>query len=107
MGGHGRLEGRRCAPCAQKRSAQAAKDRSFELRVMVEAMWADGLTMREIGELMGWSKRSAAVRVSNLRSRGYDLPYRRTPEQIARMTAGADERLAAARAKYRQMREAA
>lgn len=68
---------------------------------MVETMWAAGFTARQIAAEMGWTAKKPNVLVSNLRRQGYDLPHRRTPEQIARITAGSDQRLAKARAQHR------
>jgi hypothetical protein len=42
-------------------------------RSLVEGMWADGWSGREIADVLGWGKASS---VSVLRNYGYDLPYR-------------------------------
>lgn len=93
--------GGRCTPCANKIPREA----DLMKRWRIEELWADGHTTREICEAMGL--KYATSNVSNWRSRGYDLPHRRTPEQIARMTAGSEQALAKARATWKQMREAA
>lgn len=80
----------RCAQCA---ATHAAAPRRAE----VERLWAEGLTGRQIAESLGWAPKTAGRMISGYRARGYDLPHRRTPEQIARITAGSDERLANAR----------
>lgn len=38
--------------------------------------WAEGLSYRQIGERLGWSRQQAGREVSHLRELGYDLPYR-------------------------------
>jgi hypothetical protein len=48
-------------------------------RRCVEELWAEGHTVREMKELLG-----PGFNVSVLRSRGYNLPYRR-PEYAKRM----------------------
>jgi hypothetical protein len=51
-------------------------------RALAEGMWADGWTEREIREVLGRFQVGAA------RRGGWDLPHRRTREQVARITAG-------------------
>jgi transposase len=70
------------------------KFRHQRRRALVERLWAEGLTAREIGEELG----QKPVNTSVLRTLGYDLPHRRTPEQIARITADSGAHLAKARA---------
>ena len=52
-------------------------------RRMVEEMWAEGLTARQIGEALGWEMKNPGARISTLRSRGYDLPRRYSDDRIA------------------------
>ena len=74
-------------------------------RRLVEDMWAEGMTAREIADALGWrTKHPGQVMVTLRRSRGYNLPHRRTPAQIARITAGSAARLAKARAVYAAQR---
>jgi hypothetical protein len=54
-------------------------------RALVEGMWADGWTQREIREVLPSFHLGAA------RQRGWNLPHRRTPEQVARIKAGTRE----------------
>jgi len=42
----------------------------------IVAWWAEGLTLREIGERLGWSKGHLSMEMHRLRGKGYDLPYR-------------------------------
>lgn len=84
---------RRCAQCAKPVAAERERERARAHRERVERLWADGLTRREIEAVVG-----SRLNISTLRNHGYNLPHRRSPEQIARIMAGADERLAKARA---------
>jgi hypothetical protein len=93
----GRSRGR-CRACANK----VPRPSDVIHRATVEALWADGRTLREISDFLGCGYNSSIV--SNWRSRGYDLPHRRTAEQIARITAGSDERLAKGRRVWKEMR---
>lgn len=80
-----------CIEC--KRAADAW------LRRQVEEMWAEGMTGRQIADALGWKSKNPAQHICALRRDGYNLPHRRTPEQIARMTGGdGDDRLKRARA---------
>jgi hypothetical protein len=54
-------------------------------RSVTEGMWADGWTSREIADVFG---HATLAWVPVMRRRGWDLPYRRTPEQVARIRAG-------------------
>lgn len=84
--------GGRCMPCANKipRLAHVAH------RQTIEAMWAEGRTILQVCEAMGLKPNAEMISV--WRARGYDLPHRRTPEQVARITAASAENLAKARA---------
>jgi hypothetical protein len=59
-------------------------------RQLAEGMWADGWTYREIAEAFGVSVDRMAVAVAQWRKQGHAdaFPHRRTPEQVARITAG-------------------
>lgn len=52
-------------------------------RTLCEGMWADGWTCGEIAKILGVDARTLTSR----RKHGWDLPHRRTPEQIERMRA--------------------
>jgi hypothetical protein len=59
-------------------------------RQLAEGMWADGWTTREMAEAFGISKDRMGLTLATWRRRGYAdaFPHRRTPEQVARITAG-------------------
>jgi hypothetical protein len=75
--GHGPHAPRYCVSCAQRHVEHPPTAK----RLLAEAMWADGATTSEIRAATGYL-------VQDLRARGADLPYRRTPEQVARLRAG-------------------
>ncbi len=81
----------RCRACWK---VHRAADEWRGYRRMVEGMWAEGMTGRQIDAALGLK----GLNISALRARGYNLPHRRTPEQIARIVTGTDDRLAKARA---------
>lgn len=87
----------RCHACDMRWNPKRLAAR-VEYRTAIEAMWADGLTSREIGRLMGWTPGSAKVRIGQLRARGYDLPYRRSPEAVAKFKVCGPANMAKARA---------
>lgn len=63
-----------------------ARDAVYEVRrSLVEGMWADGWSGREITEVLGWRPASS---VSVLRAYGYDLPYRYDAEWRQRQFEG-------------------
>lgn len=105
-GGHKRTP-ERCVECGKRHSAEVAAEFSVLYREMVEEMWAEGMTCREIADALGWKTKNVGTHISVMRARGYNLPHRRTPEQLARITKGCEKRLAKARAAYAEMREAA
>ena len=88
----------RCRACNGTVGGQRNKGEWAPYRAMVEEMWAEGMTGRQIGEALGWSKYGCVTNIAMLRARGYDLPYRRTPEQRARIAAASVGHLAKARA---------
>lgn len=67
---------RLCFRCSTKKSVRESKARGALVRKRVEQLWAEGLTTREIAAVMGWTRGSTSVYISQMRSRGYDLPYR-------------------------------
>jgi transcriptional regulator with XRE-family HTH domain len=76
---------RHCAACWYAISLELARERAREHREAVEAAWAAGLTCAEMCARFGWTQKSMVCR---LRARGYNLPHRRSPEQVARISAG-------------------
>ena len=95
----------RCIECNGRVTAERERRRWLAHRVQIEAMWADGYTMREIA--MEMRIPYYKTRVSQMRARGYDLPYRRTPEQVERIVTAGDGNLEKARRVWAEMREAA
>jgi hypothetical protein len=67
----------RCQGCADATAAVR--------RTLTEGMWADGWTCAEIAAALGHSTNGM---IPAMRRRGWDLPHRRTPEQVARIRAG-------------------
>lgn len=92
---------KRCHECNGRRGGELSRRAAEPHRAEVEAAWAAGLTTREMCERFGWTGKYSYTNIGKLRARGYDLPHRRTPEQLARIAAGADERMAKARAARR------
>lgn len=78
---------RRCRACYLAEERKRIAERGHQ----IERWWAEGLTIRQIGDrLGGWSKARATVEVVRFRAKGFYLPYRRTPEQVARIKAGSE-----------------
>lgn len=74
----------RCHPCWRVRVRAERLERGRR----IEAMWLEGLSLREIAERFGWTVNHLGVEIVWLRGQGLDLPYRRP--------AGVDERRVAA-----------
>jgi hypothetical protein len=53
-----------------------------------ERLWNEGKTIRQIADALGIPMNSARGFSSKYREAGYDLPYRRTPEQVERIRNG-------------------
>lgn len=85
----------RCQRCNGIATAARQREEWAPVKRLIEQMWADGMTATQIGHALGGS---GPINQSSLRSRGYDLPHRRTPEQIARICADGGANLAKARA---------
>jgi hypothetical protein len=84
---------KRCAYCDRVANAERNRARARPRRDMIEWLWAEGKTGREIQEVIG-----SILNITTLRHAGYNLPHRRSPDQIARMQRpGAAERMARAR----------
>jgi hypothetical protein len=66
-----------CPGCTEKRRRQVVE------------WWAEGVSLREIGKRLGWTRGHVAVEIDRMRELGYALPYRykptrpRHPEQVA------------------------
>jgi len=88
----GRVPEPRCVPCDYARRAAIAADR----REFIEWLWARGCTVREICAELGIIYHKSYL--AQWRARGVNLPYRRTPDQVARLIAGNRGQFARARA---------
>jgi len=75
-------------------------------RQMVEEMWAEGMTAREIAVALGHNPKHAGAYIAQKRARGYHLPHRRTDAHIDRITEG-NSKIAYAREVYRQQQAVA
>lgn len=89
---------KRCVPCGSRYAAALSVERAAPKRQLIERLWAEGKTSREIAAIVGWGTSQPGTAICILRNRGYNLPHRRTPEQIARITADGGEHLRRARA---------
>lgn len=83
--GRGPRAPRYCAHCGPMVTGDINRERARPRREAVERAWAEGKTCREMMEMFGWADRSS---IAVLRRRGYDLPHRRSPEQVERIRAG-------------------
>ena len=63
----------------------AAKQAKGEL---VQKMWKEGRTSREIREQVGWATSQLTMQMSRMRDAGWDLPYRYDRARRAKMRAG-------------------
>lgn len=66
--------------------------------IALEAMWADGLSLREIGAHFGWTLNHVSAEMGRARREGRDLPhrYRINPAKTGRGTSGRVHRVHAA-----------
>ena len=91
-GSEGRRPGHLCRDCGLAAGGQrigeirrAAAEPRYRL---IERRWQDGQTLKQIADELGTTVRAIAAVLHRLRQRdGYSLPYRRTPEQVARIKA--------------------
>jgi transposase len=67
-GGEMERHSERCTACRSDEADRKAKT--------VVRLWAEGKSMREIQEVLGWSKGHLAAMMDRYRTQGYDLPYR-------------------------------
>lgn len=82
----------RCQSCNGKVTGAAATARgrakAEPRRQRIVAMWHEGCTLREIADALGTTPESIGVTVVKLRREGWDLPYRRGPEQVQNIREG-------------------
>lgn len=83
--GRGPNAPQRCTTCALDRLHAQQRLMGECINECVVRLWKNGKTRGEIAKIMGWTAKSASVKIINLRSAGYDIPYRRTLEQRERM----------------------
>ncbi len=84
--------GKRCSRCGKQRPrpcGETARGKQGELcrdcrsvvrrerALRICAMWAEGLSLRQIAEAVGWNTNTLGVEMAQLRGEGYDLPLRR------------------------------
>ena len=74
--GRGPRAPQRCQACAGTHAAARSRERAAPRRALIERLWAEGKTVAEIGELMGWSATARRSKISRLRQLGYSLPHR-------------------------------
>lgn len=75
---------RRCTHCVGDLLLEHRRPAMVERQARIEGLWADGLTLREIAEAMGWaSLKTANGAIWELRRRGANLPYRRADLRAA------------------------
>lgn len=68
------------------------RDEVYEVRrSLVEGMWADGWSSRDIATVLGWAPTGS---ISVLRNYGYDLPHRYDLHRRERMYARWQEQVA-------------
>lgn len=64
---------KRCRGCEIARRNRLTAERGHQ----IERWWAEGLTLAQIGERLGWTTVHVAVEINTLRKKGFDLPNRR------------------------------
>lgn len=81
-----------CPKCGHRLSYQRTGEKcpgcAAARRERVVVWWAEGLTMREIADRLGWTAVQVRTDIARMRAVGYDMPHRRTPEQVANIRAG-------------------
>lgn len=55
-----------------------------EQKAIVERMWAEGKSGREIAEAVGWSTSNPSTYINVYRKRGYKLPHRHSRARVER-----------------------
>lgn len=66
-----------CVPCGKAVAAEIKREATRPQRELVERMWAEGRSPREICEAIGYGGRAYGAKICNMRQRGYDPPPRR------------------------------
>lgn len=73
----------RAVPATKRRKPRELTAEQLEQKELIERLWAEGKTAREIAELVGWNGERPSAHISNYRRRGYDLPHRYDKKRIA------------------------
>lgn len=94
-GGNGYLAPRMCHRCNAIAAGERNKEQAAPQRALIEQLWAEGKTCREIGELLGWTGEYLIRGTGILRSRGYDLPLRNPGSSAAKRAHWAARKAAA------------
>ena len=66
-----------CKMCNGHRQGEAMRQAGIARAHEWEAMWASGMTSRQIAETVGWTPAAAKAQISKLRALGYTFAYRR------------------------------
>lgn len=69
---NGRVKDPRCDSCTRRHK----RERELARQAVIERLWAEGKTAKQIGEVLGWNPRYAGNIIAVCRHRGYDLPVR-------------------------------
>lgn len=74
--GGGRPPSRFCVKCGLRRAGEMSAERMRPQREMVERMWSEGASCKQIALSLGSTACSAGSLIAKMRARGYDLPVR-------------------------------
>lgn len=66
-----------CVRCGAKVSAEKSVERARPQRELVERLWREGKSCREICDAIGYRGDDPSGYICTLRAQGYDLPHRR------------------------------
>lgn len=66
--------------CDGCRRAEAARGQ-LERRLVIAAMWGDGLTLPQIAETLETTVNTVGTQIAVMRTEGWELPYRR-PQNV-------------------------
>jgi DNA-binding CsgD family transcriptional regulator len=86
---------RHCRKHAPNRAAAINAARAAARYERIAALWREGASLKEIAAALDSTPQSIAVTVNRLRSRGWDLPYRRPAETRRRIRAATRRAVAA------------
>lgn len=78
-------------PCLRRTAAVCQSCQAAAVTVrrgLIEGMWADGWTLREITAALNTTKATVAVEIARMRADGWDLPHRRSARDLDAIRAG-------------------